>query len=380
MGKKPKVFLGTLEIGGSIAIYAREFKKLGYPVHTAVMFKNWAFPLENYDSICLDEVRHNFQYSLREDTLTTKFKMFSKIGLFGLREFIKNIGKNNWFIFIYGSNFLPFHYSVPFLNFIDYAILKKFGNNIISIFVGCDIRYKPTFSEYARKYQIADQCYWCSKDRMTKCDPRRVKRVIRGAEKYSDLILTVPDISFALTRPYYYFWIPLEINSYNFHIPRNKIPHIIHAPSERVFKGTDKIITALNQLEEDGFKFKKVFLEKCSNETVKKELSAGDILIDQVNSNSTGKLSVEGMACGCAVLCGLHEIQGLPEDCPAISTGRDQVYRNLKHLLENRQKIYAAAIQGRKYVEKYHDSSKVVKQIIHWIEDRPEDELIFPKH
>ncbi len=381
-GKKPRITIGTVEIGGSVAIYGREFRKLGYDVRTVVMFKNWAFSDETYDSVGLPITRHNFQYNLRREKPAAKLAMFARIGFFGLKELIRSLGRNNWFIFIYGSNFLPFHYSLPCFNFVDYALLKKLGNVIVSIFVGCDLRDRRTFSHFARKYDFHDVCEVCSRDRTSKCDPDRQRRVARGAERYSDIILSVPDISFLLTRPYYYFWVPIELDRYRFHIPRNPVPRIVHAPSERVLKGTALILKALDMLREEGYSFETVLLEKMSNEAVRETLSESDILVDQTYSNSTGKLALEGMASGCAVLCGLNQgFQGFPAECPAaeIKPDPDNIRLVLKGLLDHRERIYDLAARGRRYVEKYHDSGLVTRQLIRWIKDRPAEDLIQPR-
>jgi hypothetical protein len=82
------------------------------------------------------------------------------------------------------------------------------------------------------------------------------------------------------------------------------------------------------------------------------------------------------------VLCGLNkEFNRLPEECPAIPIDQDpeNIYRELKFLMGKPERIHNLADQGRKYVEKYHDSLTVAKQIIHWIEGRPAEELIQPR-
>jgi len=87
------------------------------------------------------------------------------------------------------------------------------------------------------------------------------------------------------------------------------------------------------------------------------------------------------MASGCAVLCGMNrEFMRVPEECPAIGIEPDseQIYRTLRELLDQRERIYEAAEQGRKYVEKYHDSGRVTEDLIRLIRERPENELIQP--
>ncbi len=373
--------LGTIEICGIIATYARSFKKLGINTKSIVMFKNWAFVQEKYDAIGLDSTQHNFQAALREDNPLARLKLFGRIGCFGAGQFLRSLGRNNWFIFVFGSNFLPFHYSLPFLNFIDYAVLKRLGNVIVSIFVGCEVRNKVTSEYFNEKHGLNDICRECRR-RETPCDPKRALRVIRGAERYSDLIITVPDLAFELHRPFYPFRMPIEVEQYRYHIPKNRIPRIIHAPSDRVIKGSGLIFEALDRLERGGTRFERVFLEKVSNLEVRNILAEGDILVDQVYSNLAAKLALEGMASGCAVLCGLNkEFNLIPEECPVIPIRPDpeDIRKKLKNLLDNPGIISELAERGRKYVEKYHESNGVVREIIHWIEDRPEEELIQPR-
>ena len=378
---KPRIIIGTVEIGGSIAVYAREFRKLGYDVKTIVLFKNWAFADEEYDAVCIDTTRCDFQASLKSGRSIENILMYLKFGVFGLTEFFKSLGTNNWFIFLYGSNFLPFHYSFPFLNFIDYAILKKRGNIIVSMLLGCDIRDRSSFSYFAQKYDIPDICGICSNDykNKTKCDPARAKRVAKGVEKYSDLVLTCPSTSFLLKNPYYFWWLPLEINNYYYKIPKNNIPIIIHAPTEEVTKGTNLIQKTLNKLKKDGLKFEINMITRQPNREIKVMLREADILIDQLYSVGTGKLTVEGLASGCAVLCGLDKkFQKIPAECPVIKITPETLYQKLRELLEDKEKIYQAAKAGREYVKNYHNSSKVVKDLIRLIEEHPRDKLIQP--
>ena len=82
------------------------------------------------------------------------------------------------------------------------------------------------------------------------------------------------------------------------------MPVIIHAPSNPVIKGTNIIITALNELKEEGIKFKFILLKDTDNRIVLQNLSNADIAVDQLYSEGPATFAIEAMAAGCAVLCG----------------------------------------------------------------------------
>ena len=373
MSDKPKVIIGTIEIVNFIAVYARAFAELGYETRTIALFKNWAFPDEEYDALCCPTS------PFKEKNSFKRYMGFIKSFGFGLNEFIKSMGRDNWFIFIYGSSFLPFHYYLPILNFVDYAILKQMNNVLVSVFCGCDINSWQSYIPAAEKYGLPNLCQDCMHGTPV-CDYHRSLRNIKAAEKYSDVIITMPYMAFLLNKPYYYLWQPVEVKRYDYKIPRNPVPKIVHAPSDRAIKGTRYILSALERLKFEGFNFELILIENMPNLEVKRILVESDIAIDQLFSTTTGVFALEALASGCAVLGGINkQFQGLPEDCPVIPTGSENVYNNLRTLLEDKNRIYELAEQGRRFVETYHDSVKVVSRMINWIENHPRDELIIPK-
>jgi len=75
--------------------------------------------------------------------------------------------------------------------------------------------------------------------------------------------------------------------------------------------------------------------------------------------------ATESMAAGCAVLSGnIAEFSGFPPELPVIHTDPDNVYQNLKMLLENSELRRELGEKGRRYVEKYHDSRKIASEFL----------------
>lgn len=102
-----------------------------------------------------------------------------------------------------------------------------------------------------------------------------------------------------------------------------------------------------------------------SNIKVREALSAADIAVDQLFSTAGGMFAIESMAAGCAVLGGnIPEFAGYPRELPILHTDPDNIYQNLRMLLENPELRHDIGAKGRKYVEKYHDSRKIADDIL----------------
>ena len=351
---KKKILIGINEIANTIAIYGRESERIGYDVKTIVAWKNRFFPNEKYDHVIFESIRdymgkHFVEKILKHLYLNLKLMML----------LLKYAKKYDIYIFIFNKSFLPLR--------LDYVLLKLLGKIIVSDFRGCDIRHWKAYESMAKKYNIISICTDCNNKNTYKCSYIRKKFLVRISEKFSELLFTSKTDSQLLSKLFFYNWIPLELSKYNFKIPKNRIPVIVHAPSNRAIKGTKYILDALNRLEKEGYKFKLVLLENQPNERVRELLSKADIVIDQLFSVGPASLALEAMASGCAVLTGYNE-EFFPVKCPVIPVTKENLYERIKYLLENKKEIYKYAIKSRRYVEKYHDSKTVVKNLINIIE------------
>jgi len=104
------------------------------------------------------------------------------------------------------------------------------------------------------------------------------------------------------------------------------------------------------------------------NEEVKAKLAESEIVIDQLLVPGHGLFAIEAMASGNAVLgSAISGRFGFPEDLPILTTTPDNIYENLKMVLENPQLRIDLAHKGRAYVEKYHDHIQVAKYLMEQI-------------
>jgi len=177
-----------------------------------------------------------------------------------------------------------------------------------------------------------------------------------------------------LAREYSIFHIPLDMDRVEYRNLQNPKPRVVHAPTDLDIKGTSHIVKAAEQLKNEGYDFEFTLFHGDSNVEVKDSLARADIAVDQLFSSANGMFATEAMAAGCAVLGGnFPKFSGYPWELPVIHTDPDNVYDNLKMLLENPQLRQELGEKGRKYVDKYHDSRKIADNILQLLSGNTEE-------
>jgi len=237
--------------------------------------------------------------------------------------------------------------------------------------MGDDIRYYKALEHAAKKAGLK---FYLSDERLkqersaSSLSLVGKKIVVFMAEKFATHIISSPQYSQLLSRHYYKIALPLDIKNIQFNNKPNTRPIIVHAPSEDAFKGTSIIISAVQKLRDEGYNFEFRLFRNMSNIEVRKNLSAADIAIDQLFAFAAGMFAVEAMAAGCAVLGGnIPEFSGVSEDLPVIHTNPDNIYSNLKMLLESPGLRQDLGKRGREYVERYHDPDRIADSYINLI-------------
>lgn len=166
--------------------------------------------------------------------------------------------------------------------------------------------------------------------------------------------------------------IPLPINcnkiEYKDNIINDKIT-IFHGLNREEFKGTKYIKEALNKLNiTHGDKVDIIIDGKMSLEKYLNVLSKTNIIIDQCKSMSYGMNALIGLAQGKVVLSGGEKEMLLEfglEENPIINITPDpeNIYQELLKLLDE-QTLIKKGKDGRKFVEKIHNSKLIAEKYI----------------
>ena len=330
--KQLRVFLGPTHLAGILWEYRQGLKQLGVDAKV-VIFDGHRFKYPADIEFELDGGRY--------------VKVLRRI-----THFPKLINSFDVFHFVFGHSLLPAYY-----NF-DVPLLKMLNKKIVMHFVGGDIR--PT--------NIPET-------KMNAGEINKKKKLIKFWERYADAIISHPEYSQLLTVNYHSiplgynleYWKPFQSDMIEKDI--NQIL-IVHAPSDREAKGTKYVDAAVNMLIKGGYKIKFKLLENLPNSEVREWLNASDIVVDQLLTGWHGALAVESMALAKPVLCYIndewlnHPSCAYAKDIPLVNTTPDNIYDNLKLLIENPDLRKEIGKKSRKYVEEVHDSKKSAKQLL----------------
>lgn len=272
-----------------------------------------------------------------------------------LRSFTNWMPKYDIFTFYRGSSILP--------RFIDLLILKTFNKKIIMHFFGSEIRRL----DLARKYPFhyADLLGFNSEKEQEKI--QRVGRI----KKFAD-VLIVPDYELLEYVPGAKI-IPLTYDSELVSRIRpstsiRNVIKIIHAPSNRVIKGTDLVIETVKKITKDlaqKYTISFELIENVKHEEALKAYSSADIVIDQLRLGIYATFAIECMSLSKPVICYIRpDLAKKYPDLPIVNADPNTLYEKLKELIENKKLRSALGIKGRKYVKDHHDPKVIARKLI----------------
>lgn len=147
--------------------------------------------------------------------------------------------------------------------------------------------------------------------------------------------------------------------------PDNLNPVIIHAPTNREFKGSYYIEKAVGELKLTH-NFTYFAVENMSHQQAMKSYLNADIIVDQILCGTYGMLSVEAMAMGKVVVAYVREDvkSKFPPDLPIVVANPDTIRDVLLHLLHNPELRHSIGKASRAYVEKYHSVEHVIPKLL----------------
>ena len=139
---------------------------------------------------------------------------------------------------------------------------------------------------------------------------------------------------------------------------------IVHAPTWRQGKGSDYLIEAVERLQKK-YEAELILVENKTPQEALALYKAADIIVDQLRIGTYGVFAVESMALGKPVITYITEEmkQRLPQELPIVSANPDTIMEELEKLIQDGELRYHLGVQGREYVEKYHDYRKNARML-----------------
>jgi len=147
--------------------------------------------------------------------------------------------------------------------------------------------------------------------------------------------------------------------------PGGKRPLVLHMPSNKIWKGTDAVIRAVEQLRPSyDFEFRLVHGVKRSEAL--QILRSCDVFLDQFVGGGHGLAALESMAFGKPTVCYIMPslVPLYPPDLPIVVATQDNLSHVLSGLLRNAQRRHEIGRLSRTYVEKYHDARLLAGELV----------------
>ena len=153
--------------------------------------------------------------------------------------------------------------------------------------------------------------------------------------------------------------------SHNILKEKNEKVVIVHAPTNRVKKGTSYIIEQVEKLQNNDINIKFVLVEGLSEEKAKQRYERADISIDQILIGWYGLFSVEMMSLGKPVVWYVRkDLKKYAPNLPIVSSDKDILATNLKILTKDKKLREKLGEEGKKFVSENHGSIRIAKKLI----------------
>lgn len=139
---------------------------------------------------------------------------------------------------------------------------------------------------------------------------------------------------------------------------------VAHAPSDRAIKGTEAILSALEEIRSHRPVQPLLVEGRCHRETIRL-LSKADVVVDQLRIGTYGLLALEAMALGKPVVAYIRDdLRGqYPASLPVVSATPLTIRQVLERLLDDGTLRHELGVQGRRYVEEYHDARRIAQEL-----------------
>lgn len=254
----------------------------------------------------------------------------------------------------HGSTILPYN--------VDVLIFKWFGIPTVISWGGSEARIievaaakNPYFFRYQEPFKDL-----------------AVRKMLKRLSKFGVTVATDPEMGLYMEGFFdtvHTFRAPININELYCKYPdvQNKKPIFLHIPTHPFVKGSIHITNAFKKLTKEGFQFEPILLESTlTQEDMRKKISECDVYVDELRCGSYGYTALEAAGSGKPTLTHIIDevVAKLPSDLPFVNTSADNLYENLKWLIESPDKRHEIGLKSRAYVENHHHVVAVVKDMV----------------
>ncbi|MFI7428862.1 hypothetical protein ACIBPB_17910 [Micromonospora sp. NPDC049836] len=238
----------------------------------------------------------------------------------------------------------------------DLPALRQAGIRVALLAHGSEVRHPVRHRERSPFSPFHD----LPEERLEKLAGRAERNHRVAGTSGRPVFVTTPDLLLDLPEA---TWAPVvvDVDAWRSRAPvlRRKRPVVLHAPSARWLKGTDRILPALSALHDAGAIDLRLAEELPWTE-VRELIRRADVVLDQFALGCYGTFAVEAMAAGRPVLAYLHDevLDRLDERPPIVNATPDTLGAALEELIADPRRAARLGAESVEYVRQYHDGRR----------------------
>lgn len=197
-----------------------------------------------------------------------------------------------------------------------------------------------------------------------------IRQYLRSLSRYVRYVATDCEMA-EYVAPYFerVFTFRQPVNLERFKAPQpnvDRLPIILHVPTEPTVKGTDAIVAAVERLKSEGVQFEFRSTRRLTQATFYQELADCDVYVDELRCGAHGVTAVEAMALAKPTITYIRPdlVEKYPAEMPLVNANPDTVYTVLRKLISEPSWRAELSMRGRAYVEQYHAAPIVAKNLL----------------
>ncbi len=263
------------------------------------------------------------------------------------------------------SDVIHWHWGDTTWRGMDLRLAAWLGKPRLVEFWGDDLREPETASRdnpfIARMYKLNPEMANCRSGRAQRLFQRHGFECLLPGVELCDYLEAGVFAGYYQTRQR----LPLENFTPRFPNPHKTRPLLVHAPSAKSKKGTEAVLSALDQLAKTHpFDFK--LLHQMPRSQALQTVAECDVFLDQFTIGAEGLASLEAMAMGKPVVCYIRPSlrARYPDSLPIVSADQNSLAATVAGLLADGQRRHELGVRGRRYVEEYHDARQIAAELI----------------
>jgi glycosyltransferase involved in cell wall biosynthesis len=200
----------------------------------------------------------------------------------------------------------------------------------------------------------------------------QIRKKLRRLSKFGVVPASDPEMELYMKGyfdEFHKFCAPIDLSELTCSYPAKDLKKItfLHIPTHPFVKGTVHIENAFKRLKQQGYEFESLMiLPTLTQAEVRKKISECDVYVDELRVGSYGYTAIEAAGSGKPTMTYIMDklLPQFPKDLPFINTHADNIYENLKHLIENPQTLHDLGVKSRRFVEANHKDSLVIDDLL----------------